>query len=174
MKKFNQNEQGRSMIEMLGVLAIVGVLSVAGIAGYSKGMAKYKANQLIDQVSTISANVKTIFANGEPYTKMNGTGDGANGNATLKKLKAFPDAMTKTSTVTHAFNGACTVTGSSNSFDIKLESLPAEGCAALVLASWGDAAGFSGIKIGTAAATNDITGAASCADNNNIVTLTFK
>ena len=31
---------GRSMIEMLGVLAIVGVLSVGGIAGYSKAMEK--------------------------------------------------------------------------------------------------------------------------------------
>ena len=29
---------GRSMIEMLGVLAIIGVLSVGGIAGYSKAM----------------------------------------------------------------------------------------------------------------------------------------
>ena len=31
---------GRSMIEMLGVLAIIGVLSVGGIAGYSKAMQK--------------------------------------------------------------------------------------------------------------------------------------
>lgn len=31
-------EKGRSMIEMLGVLAIIGVLSVGGIAGYSKAM----------------------------------------------------------------------------------------------------------------------------------------
>lgn len=29
-------ENGRSMIEILGVLAIIGVLSVSGIAGYSK------------------------------------------------------------------------------------------------------------------------------------------
>ena len=29
----NINESGRSMIEMLGVLAIIGVLSVGGIAG---------------------------------------------------------------------------------------------------------------------------------------------
>ena len=34
-----RNEQtGRSMVEMLGVLAIIGVLSVGGIAGYSKAM----------------------------------------------------------------------------------------------------------------------------------------
>ena len=36
------NSFGRSMIEMLGVLAIIGVLSVGGIAGYSKAMEKYK------------------------------------------------------------------------------------------------------------------------------------
>ena len=32
------NEHGRSMIEMLGVLAIVGVLSIGGVAGFNKAM----------------------------------------------------------------------------------------------------------------------------------------
>ena len=36
---------GRSMVEMLGVLAIIGVLSVGAIAGYSKAMMKYKLNK---------------------------------------------------------------------------------------------------------------------------------
>lgn len=35
---------GRSMIEMLGVLAIVAVLSVGGIAGYSKAMLMWRSN----------------------------------------------------------------------------------------------------------------------------------
>ena len=35
---------GRSMIEMLGVLAIIAVLSVGGIAGYSKAMAMWRSN----------------------------------------------------------------------------------------------------------------------------------
>ena len=56
------NEQGRSMIEMLGVLAIVGVLSVGGIAGYSKAMAKFKTNKVIDQINTISTNVRTLYS----------------------------------------------------------------------------------------------------------------
>ena len=38
---------GRSMIEMLGVLAIIAVLSVGGIAGYSKAMEKWKTNKLL-------------------------------------------------------------------------------------------------------------------------------
>jgi len=39
-------ELGRSMIEMLGVLAIVGILSVGAITGYGKAMRKYKYNKL--------------------------------------------------------------------------------------------------------------------------------
>ena len=42
------NESGRNMIEMLGVLAIIGVLSVGGIAGYSKAMYRLKMNKTID------------------------------------------------------------------------------------------------------------------------------
>lgn len=46
-------EAGRSMIEMLGVLAIIGVLSVGGIAGYSKAMEMYKMNKVIDEYSSV-------------------------------------------------------------------------------------------------------------------------
>lgn len=46
-------EQGRSMLEMLGVLAIVGVLSVGGIAGYSKAMEQFKVNKAINQYNML-------------------------------------------------------------------------------------------------------------------------
>ena len=45
------SQSGRSMIEMLGVLAIIGVLSVGGIAGYSKAMEKWKENKVIGEYS---------------------------------------------------------------------------------------------------------------------------
>jgi Tfp pilus assembly protein PilE len=35
-------ELGRSMIEMLGVLAIAGVLSIGGFTGYSMAMTSYR------------------------------------------------------------------------------------------------------------------------------------
>ena len=44
---------GRSMVEMLGVLAIIGVLSVGAIAGYSKAMMKYKLNKQAEQLNFI-------------------------------------------------------------------------------------------------------------------------
>ena len=46
-------QYGRSMVEMLGVLAIIGVLSVGAIAGYSKAMMKYKLNKQAEQLSTV-------------------------------------------------------------------------------------------------------------------------
>ena len=41
-------ELGRSMVEMLGVLAVVGVLSIVGLYGYRKAMNKIKANDVMD------------------------------------------------------------------------------------------------------------------------------
>ena len=66
----NMNQKGRSMVEMLGVLAIVGVLSVGAIAGYSKAMFKYKINKTMDIVSHAVARVAeldTMRIGGEIY-----------------------------------------------------------------------------------------------------------
>ena len=41
-------QNGRSMIEMLGVLAIIGVLSIGGLAGYTMAMNRHKANVLLE------------------------------------------------------------------------------------------------------------------------------
>ena len=52
--KFKKLESGRSMVEMLGVLAIIGVLSVGGISGYTISMRKYRANQIVDLASKLA------------------------------------------------------------------------------------------------------------------------
>ncbi|MBQ9738029.1 MAG: hypothetical protein IJV75_00740 [Alphaproteobacteria bacterium] len=54
-------ESGRSMVEMLGTLAIVGVLSVGGIAGYSYGMDKYRANTIINDIMLRAIDVNAQF-----------------------------------------------------------------------------------------------------------------
>ena len=50
-------QSGRSMVEMLGVLAIVGVLSVGAIGGYSYAMDKYRANQTIQDIQLRAGDV---------------------------------------------------------------------------------------------------------------------
>lgn len=53
MKK--NNISGRSMVEMLGVLAIIGILSAGALAGYSKAMMQYKLNKNTDEISYLMA-----------------------------------------------------------------------------------------------------------------------
>ena len=78
---------GRSMVEMLGVLAIIGVLSVGAIAGYSKAMMKYKLNKQAEGVTMLLANCiplsKQLPAKNEwkMYTDI------------LSKLNLLPDSV---------------------------------------------------------------------------------
>ena len=62
----NQAQQGRSMVEMLGVLAIVGVLSIGGIAGYSWGMDKHVANQILNEMNLNSLQLAMLLQKGNP------------------------------------------------------------------------------------------------------------
>ncbi|MBR3501527.1 MAG: hypothetical protein IKO06_01330, partial [Alphaproteobacteria bacterium] len=75
MKNLNvKNENGRSMIEMLGVLAIIGVLSVGGIAGYSKAIMKYRINKAIEQITLIAGNVRAFWGPQKNYIGVNCNG----------------------------------------------------------------------------------------------------
>ena len=48
--RIKHNETGRSMVEMLGVLAVVGVLSIGGVAGYRYAVDKMNANEIINEI----------------------------------------------------------------------------------------------------------------------------
>ena len=52
MKK---QESGRSMVELLGVLAVIGVLSIAAIAGFTLAMNRYRANNLLDKATKFAS-----------------------------------------------------------------------------------------------------------------------
>lgn len=61
INKIRTAQSGRSMIEMLGVLAIIGILSVGGIYGYTLAMRKHQANEIVKissmlMVSAMSSN----------------------------------------------------------------------------------------------------------------------
>ena len=82
------NENGRSMVEMLGVLAIIGVLSVAGIAGYSMAMRKYRANEILNAASqlVVLAQAKSVAAGGQ--TKTATTSDDLKGDVAGQSMTA--------------------------------------------------------------------------------------
>ncbi len=79
---------GRSMVEMLGVLAIIGVLSVGAIAGYSKAMMKYKLNQHAQAINMLINNALQIKDKLE-YTPNTNTYYGT----LFYKLNLLPDGI---------------------------------------------------------------------------------
>lgn len=54
---YKKSEQGRSMVEMLGVLAVIGVLSVGGVYGYRIAISKHKANEAAQLVSMAGVEI---------------------------------------------------------------------------------------------------------------------
>jgi len=92
-KNYKRSQKGRSMVEMLGVLAIVGVLSVGGLYGYGVAMKKHKANQLLHEASMQAATVSAQIMSGKDPTGLTDFGTGNNitldtnsiaGNTTFK------------------------------------------------------------------------------------------
>ena len=52
-----QNENGRSMVEMLGTLAIIGVLSITAVLGFNYAINKVRANRIYNDIKLAYASV---------------------------------------------------------------------------------------------------------------------
>ena len=103
-------QSGRSMVEMLGVLAIIGVLSVGAIAGYSKAMMKYKLNKQAEQISSILDYVNIHL----DEFKRSKTNISANMIPILTKLDVIPKEMIRKNTSSKIYDIFGTAIGLQN------------------------------------------------------------
>ena len=143
--KVSITSNGRSMIEMLGVLAIVGVLSVGGIAGFSKAMHRYRVNKTIEQITLIAGNVRTFFAPQKSYDGLNSYEN----PDVIKKAKLVPDEMWNGDSLQDVWgNGVIIYTtcrtaecdnGIQKAFFINYNNIPEEACIDLLTQDWSNA-----------------------------------
>lgn len=164
MKTLYKSEQsGRSMVEMLGVLAIIGVLSVGGIAGYSKAMAKFKTSKALDQVSTTVANVRTLYSGQPNYSGLTTAIAIQMGAIGAEMLSG--QSPTSASTAYNAFNGsvtisATTVSGRKNAgFELVFSGLSKEACVQMASSDWGSGSGSGLVSVQAGAAAAGTTAA---------------
>jgi len=134
MLNFNKaaNQSGRSMIEMLGVLAIVGVLSAGGIAGYSMAMQNYKSLQLIEKVQTVAMQARALYK----------------GNYEGSKIQDLVDSG-RISDYKDPFGGNLSMgvsTLGSNVLSIVAHNIPAEACVDILTADYGEKGVFEGFN----------------------------
>ena len=160
MKKFRSEQSGRSMVEMLGVLAIIGVLSVGGIAGYSKAMAKFKLSKAMDQVSNVVTNIRTLYSGQPNYSGLTTEVAIQMGAVGAEMLNGV--ASTAASKAYNAFNGEITIASnnSDREFYVTFAGLGKEACVALMTSDWGSGSGSGLVGIGNSASMEGGTTAA--------------
>ena len=153
-------QSGRSMIEMLGVLAIIGVLSVGGIAGYSKAMERYRVNETINQISHIVQNTRNLFRN-QPnfYGAMSfdydipmSTANFAN-RKLADKAKLFPTALVKND-YKNMFGGEIYYytdgrfsNDDGKAFVLYFTGIPQESCIELATRDWNSSLGLIVMRV---------------------------
>ena len=157
--KKNIGQTGRSMIEMLGVLAIIGVLSVGGIAGYSKAMDRYRINETVNQISYIVQNTRDLFKN-QPnfYGALSSSAavmsNANNPNRVLdSKAKIFPTSIAKNG-YKNLFGGDIYFVASGRfsnndgkAFILSFRNIPQEACIELATKDWQVIGGLVAMKI---------------------------
>ena len=145
------NESGRSIIEMLGVLAVIGVLSVGGLAGYSQAMAKYKVTKITDQVQMIVTNVRTLFSTQKNYASI----------ANMEEMFAMgvvgpsvcgegnrTDYSKCSGTFGGKFELGAALGDSKTGYYIFMDQIPQDACVRLAMSDWGaQSSGFLGLGI---------------------------
>ncbi len=104
-------ESGRSMVEMLGVLAIIGVLSVGGVAGYKTAMQSHIANEINNNLKVAMVEYGSMECGTEKNIKFSdtmtasirkGCGEGFNYNENCQNvvvLKVKTDYLDKSSLI---------------------------------------------------------------------------
>jgi Tfp pilus assembly protein PilE len=132
IKKLHTHQSGRSMIEMLGVLAIIGVLSVGGLAGYNLAMSRVRTNKVMDELQLATVNIRTAVPN-SVYTDISSIAQ------SMKLLNDLNSALAvfgtgATATVSGAKSSGGTVY---DRFSVNLSKIPVDLCRRIVMLDWG-------------------------------------
>lgn len=149
MRPNMNTDNGRSMIEMLGVLAIIGVLSVGGLVGYSKAIERYKVNETINHVTHIVTNTRTLFKTQRDFYSQLGFKTSKNlydetnkTRAIVESAKLFPEAIIK-SGYKNMFGGDIKyyasgkfATNDGKAFIVDFRGIPQEACIELAARDW--------------------------------------
>lgn len=178
------NQFGRSMIEMLGVLAIIGILTVGGFALVTKMYNAQATNTVIDDIGTFANKVRVIARDFSV-----GSEESPNDfNEYINKGRAFPaDAEYKSgsknflasSDILYKFSYNKPSSNDPSLFTMEISQLNLDMCIAVLTMNWGSpsTSGFLKFKVGpsTYSTQLDLDDATSaCKSNDNTIEMSFR
>lgn len=134
--KHLKNQMGRTMVEMLAVLAIIGVLTVGAIAGLNQAIDKYRIGKLHDDILSIDTGIVDLYSWQRRYPDSSSPSF----MYTLCSNNVFPDGCIGTSVAKNVYGGQYEITTTSQTVTISATGLPADICLALASddMEWGE------------------------------------
>jgi type II secretory pathway pseudopilin PulG len=127
-------DSGRSIVEMLGVLAIMGVITVMGISGYSQAVARLNRNKVQEDITRISQEIRTLYA-GRNYP----TDGGASGTgSTTSGIKGSVMGVMGVTNLPSAYGSEYIIYGLSTGggFGICVPNVPQPDCISFITQVW--------------------------------------
>ena len=150
-----KQEYGRSMIEMLGVLAIMGIITVGAIGMISTAMRTQKRSAVNDEVISIVTGVRQILGEYDDFSNID--------NSTIFGAIGMSNK--------NPYGGAYTLSvdpSNSRQFIVGITGLSKSDCEALKTKAWPSSVGYQMSDGKSSGATGD------CRDNgNNTIQITF-
>ena len=124
-----KQEYGRSMIEMLGVLAIMGVITVGAISLISTAMRTQKRSAVNDEVVTIVTGVRQLLGEYDDFSNID--------NSTIFGAIGVTNK--------NPYGGAYTLSvnpSNSRQFIVGITGLNKSDCEYLITKAWSDSVGY--------------------------------
>ncbi len=122
------NQSGRTMIEVIGVLAIIGAVA-SGIAHLISTMHdRFLLSRIVQQARDLQKVVNNRYAADGDYSEAK--------NSTLVSERAAPQDMIDGDELRHAYRGDVTVSGTHDTFKISFEGLSNTVCMELATLNW--------------------------------------
>jgi len=151
-----KTESGRSMIEMLGVLAIMGVLTVGAIGLISTAMRTQKRNTVNEEVLQMVTGVKQLLGEFDDFSHIN--------NSTIFGAIGMSSKNPYGGTYELAVDPA-----NSRQFIVTINGLSRSDCEYFITKAWSDSVGYmsSGGRQGGAS------GNCRMEDGKNVVRITY-
>ena len=125
-----RQESGRSMIEMVGVLAIMGMLTAAAFVLISLGINRQKQARVTDDVVTIVSGVRGLLGDYDDFSNLD--------NSTVFAAMSVSDKNPYGGKYELAVNPL-----NARQFIVKINGLAKSDCEALVTKAWIDSVGYT-------------------------------
>ncbi len=150
-----RQESGRSMIEMVGVLAIMGMLTAGAFVLISLGINRQKQARVMDDVVTIVSGVRGLLGDYDDFSNID--------NSTIFSAMSVSNKNPYGGTYELAVNPS-----NSRQFVVSINGLNKSDCEALVTKAWTDSVGYLSSNHKESGATGN------CVDSNaNVVSIVY-